>query len=175
MDIDSGDEQAVTDLIDKVHQLEISVAAAEAKVDTIERSQLVVSQSYSAIYDSSLFWYSTVLSIVAVVVAIAGVAGFLLIRSYKRREVNQLVDQAKENLDELFSNEKAMASYIAGAMKTDTFEKSLDTIKNELFTELSNDIKSWVDDQSIKIDSEATSDAGQQDIFDDNSKNGGKS
>ncbi|MCK7459117.1 hypothetical protein [Idiomarina aminovorans] len=143
-------ESKISELENQVQQLQLASAQYEGKVDSIEKSQFLVSQSYAATYDSSLLWYSVIISVIGLLVAVSGVIGFVLIKNYKKREVNQVIDEAETSLKERLSNNEQMAAYLSAGLKSEDFNKTLDSMKSSLFNELSRDLKSFLDDEVNK-------------------------
>ncbi|KPD22110.1 hypothetical protein AFK76_11330 [Idiomarina zobellii] len=162
-------QNQISELEAQMRELQLKSAQYEGKVDSIEKSQLLVSQSYTSTYDSSLFWYSIIISIVGLLVAVSGVIGFVLIKNYKKREVAQVVDEAEANLEKKLSNNEQMAAYLSAGLKSDDFNKKLDALKKDLFNELNRDLVTYLEDKMNKQDSDESAQASNDtsDILED--------
>lgn len=167
-------QNRISELEAQMRELQLKSAQYEGKVDSIEKSQLLVSQSYTSTYDSSLFWYSIIISIVGLLVAVSGVIGFVLIKNYKKREVAQVIDEAEANLEEKLANNEQMAAYLSAGLKSEDFNKTLDTMKSSLFNELSRDLKSFLDDEVNKKGSDPRTHPDQDEIDFLSDSEGGK-
>lgn len=167
-------QNRISELEAQMRELQLKSAQYEGKVDSIEKSQLLVSQSYTSTYDSSLFWYSIIISIVGLLVAVSGVIGFVLIKNYKKREVAQVIDEAEANLEEKLANNEQMAAYLSAGLKSEDFNKTLDTMKSSLFNELSRDLKSFLDDEVNKKGSDPRAHPDQDEIDFLSDSEGGK-
>lgn len=133
-------EQRVQQNRDVLQALKERLAEQQGLIEAYTNAHQSIYRTIELGYDNTLTWYTVIITLV-------GILGALFFVGYKKREVNKVADDAVNQVEGRLSDPELMATLVAGAIETDKHQETLSRIKNELFDELSDDLKSWLGDK----------------------------
>ncbi|ATY81302.1 hypothetical protein CVS42_10980 [Aeromonas veronii] len=125
---------------DDIQTLQAGVAEAKATSATIKDSQAAFQVSYTDIYQSSLYGYSFILTLL---LGLTALGGYLFINKIRRQEVKDVCDDVKVHLKE----DREINSLVVTALSDSSVTEKFDVMIAQMMQKLQEDIKNEIRDK----------------------------
>ncbi|EOB1207067.1 hypothetical protein ACIQLR_003233 [Photobacterium damselae] len=142
------DNQANADkLVEIKEQLSAKIDIQKAHIDSIEATSLarieslqsmheITAGNFTSMYESNQNNYGHTLTALSLIIAIAGVFAFLTLKSYKKREINELKDDTLTKVTNALENENYTQVLVARAIDSvfigDILDEKLEEVADDI-------------------------------------------